>query len=46
VRAQLARIAWGLEGGIGQRLRVLGMPDFRRQTWLETLLFRIWFLLN
>ena len=46
VREQLARIAWGLEGGIARRLRVLGMPDFRRQTWLETLLFRIWFLLN
>ena len=45
-RAQLARIAWSLEGGAMRRLRVLAMPDFRRQTWHETLLFRIWFLLR
>ncbi len=45
-REQLARIAWGLEGGLGRRLLVLGMPEFRRQTWLETLLFRVWFLLK
>ena len=45
-RVQLARIAWGLEGGMGRRLGVLRMPEFRRQTWLETLLFRIWFLLK
>ena len=45
-RVQLARIAWALEGGMGRRLGVLRMPEFRRQTWLETLLFRIWFLLK
>ena len=45
-RGQLARIAWGLEGGVGRRLSVLRLPNFRRQTWLETLLFRIWFLLK
>ncbi len=45
-REQLAYIAWGLAGGPIRRLRVLGMPAFRRQTWLETLLFRIWFLLK
>lgn len=45
-RKQLERIAWGLAGGVGRRLRVLRLPDFRRQTWLETLLFRIWFLLK
>lgn len=45
-REQLTRIEWGLEGGVGRRLNVLRMPDFRRQTWLETLLFRVWFLLK
>ena len=45
-RYQLSRIAWGLKGGLGRRLNVLRMPEFRRQTWLETLLFRIWFLLR
>lgn len=45
-QAQLARIAWGLDGGPARRLLVLGMPELRRQTWLETLLFRIWFLLK
>ena len=45
-RYQLSRIAWGLKGGWGRRLNVLRMPEFRRQTWLETLLFRIWFLLR
>lgn len=46
VRGELARIAWGLEGGVARRLGVLRMPGFRRQTGLETLLFRIWFLLK
>jgi glycosyltransferase involved in cell wall biosynthesis len=45
-REALARIQWGLEGGVGRRLNVLRMPGFRRQTWLETLLFRVWFLLK
>lgn len=45
-RSQLAHIAWGLEGGRQRRLQVLRMPEFRRQTWPETLLFRIWFLLK
>ena len=45
-REQLARIAWGLEGGVGRRINVLRMPEFRRQTPLETLLFRTWFLLK
>ncbi len=45
-RDQLTRIAWGLEGGLGRRLGVLRLPEFRRQTWLETLLFRVWFLLK
>lgn len=45
-RAQIARIAWALEGGLVRRLLVLRMPAFRRQTWPETLLFRMWFLLK
>jgi glycosyltransferase involved in cell wall biosynthesis len=45
-REALARIQWGLEGGVGRRLNVLRMPGFRRQTWLETRLFRVWFLLK
>ena len=45
-REALARIQWGLEGGVGRRLNVLRMSGFRRQTWLETLLFRVWFLLK
>ncbi len=45
-RESLTRIQWGLEGGVGRRLNVLRMPGFRRQTWLETLLFRLWFLLK
>ena len=45
-RDQLARIAHALEGGPFRRLSVLGMPEFRRQTALETLLFRVWFLLK
>jgi Glycosyl transferase family 2 len=34
------------DGGIGARLRALRLPGFVRQTWLETLLFRLWFLLG
>ena len=45
-RHQLAQIAWALEGGLRRRLTVLRMPEFRRQTWIETLLFRLWFLLK
>jgi hypothetical protein len=45
-REQLARIAYALDGGPFRRVSVLGMPEFRRQTALETLLFRVWFLLK
>jgi hypothetical protein len=45
-RDELARIAWALDGGVTRRLAALRMPGFRRQTWLETLLFRLWFLLK
>jgi hypothetical protein len=33
-------------GGFLARLKVLWLPGFRRQTWAETLLFRVWFLLG
>jgi hypothetical protein len=45
-RQQLDIIARGLHGGFGDRLRALRLPGFRRQTWLETLLFRIWFMIG
>jgi hypothetical protein len=32
--------------GIVARLKALRIPGFTRQTWLETLLFRVWFLLG
>jgi glycosyltransferase involved in cell wall biosynthesis len=45
-RRQLAAIADALNGGRMARLRVLGMPGLVRQTRLETLVFRVWFLLG
>jgi hypothetical protein len=33
-------------GGFLSRLRVLWLPGFVRQTWAETLVFRLWFLLG
>jgi hypothetical protein len=45
-RAQLTVIARGKRGGLPARLKALGLPGFIRQTWPETLLFRLWFLLG
>jgi hypothetical protein len=45
-RDDLAQIAAALQGGTWQRMAALRRPGFRRQTMLETLLFRIWFLLG
>lgn len=45
-RADLSIIATALEGGWLNKLRALTLPGFRRQTWLEDLVFRIWFLLG
>ena len=42
----LARIERSARAGIWARLRVLRLPGFVRQTWAETLLFRLWFLLG
>lgn len=40
----LAVVDRGLSGGLAARLTALRLPELRRQTWLETLLFRWWFL--
>ncbi|MGA3402367.1 MAG: glycosyltransferase [Acetobacteraceae bacterium] len=45
-RADLVVIASALSGGLLAKLRALSLPGFRRQTWLEDLVFRIWFLLG
>ncbi len=44
--AQVAAIAHALDGGQMQRCAALRMPGLRRQTWPETMLFRLWFLLH
>jgi len=45
-RADLAIVAAGLAGGLRDKLRAFGLRGFRRQTWLEDFVFRIWFLLG
>lgn len=45
-RQQLAVIERGLQGSIGARLRALRLPGLVRQTWLETLVFRVWFMIG
>jgi glycosyltransferase involved in cell wall biosynthesis len=45
-RRDLRRIDAALCGGLRERLAVLTMPNLRRQTWHETLLFRLWFMLR
>jgi hypothetical protein len=45
-RQALATIAAGLGDGWRLRLRALAMPGLRRQTWAETQLFRLWFLIG
>src|ERR1700728_34243 len=45
-RSQLIVICRGLHAGPWQRLTILMLPGFARQTSLETLLFRLWFLLG
>jgi hypothetical protein len=42
----LERIVDASRGGLLARARVLFIPGFVRQTWLETLVFRLWFLLG
>jgi glycosyltransferase involved in cell wall biosynthesis len=43
-RAQVEELDRALRGGFRARLRALRMPGLYRQTWSETLLFRLWFL--
>ena len=45
-RDLLKIIERGNHGGLLARLRALRLPGFVRQTGAETLLFRLWFLLN
>lgn len=45
-RAQLAVIENGLNGGYCARLAALRLPGFRRQSWPEDMVFRLWFLLG
>ncbi len=45
-RAQVATLQAALDGGWRQRLRAMALPGLRRQTPLETLVFRLWFLLG
>ncbi len=44
--AQVAVIAHALECGAMRRCAALRMRGLRRQTWPETMLFRLWFLLH
>ena len=44
-REQVAAIVDALDGGAMRRLSVLRMPGLRRQTWSETMVFRLWFVL-
>ncbi len=45
-REALALISNGLHDGWNLRLRALRHPGLRRQSWAETQLFRLWFMLG
>ena len=45
-RALLAVIERANHGGMRARIKALCLPGFVRQTWAETMLFRLWFLLG
>jgi hypothetical protein len=45
-RPTVLRLHRALRGSFRQRLRALRQPGLHRQTWLETLLFRLWFLIG
>ena len=45
-RTVLATIVNASKGGMFARFKALFIPGFVRQTWLETLVFRVWFLLG
>ena len=42
----MEQVHWALRDGLPQRLKALRIPGLRRRTRLETLLFRIWFLIG
>jgi hypothetical protein len=44
--AEVAAITHALDGGALRRCAVLRMRGLRRQTWTETMLFRLWFMLH
>jgi Glycosyl transferase family 2 len=46
MRPTVVRLHHALRGGFLERLSALKLPGLRRQTWLETLLFRLWFLIG
>lgn len=43
-REDLSVVLAAMSGGPRQKFRALSLEGLRRQTWLETLLFRIWFI--
>jgi glycosyltransferase involved in cell wall biosynthesis len=45
-RRQVQRLNRALQGGVMRRVGALGLPGLYRQTWSETLLFRVWFLIG
>ena len=45
-RAILEHMSRNLERGLAGRWRLIWMPDFRRQTAIDTLALRIWILLG
>jgi glycosyltransferase involved in cell wall biosynthesis len=45
-RTMLATIVEAAHGGLAARVRALFIPGLVRQTWMETLVFRLWFLLG
>jgi glycosyl transferase family 2 len=45
-KAEVAAITHALDGGALRRCAVLRMRGLRRQTWTETMLFRLWFMLH
>jgi glycosyltransferase involved in cell wall biosynthesis len=45
-RETLGLISAGLHDGFGLRIKALRHPGLKRQSWAETQLFRLWFLLG
>lgn len=45
-RAELALLDAGLRGGLRRRIAALRINGLKRQTWLETMVFRAWFILG